>query len=81
MDEVILLRFDCIGLQVFKVALQLYRTRFCKLKLTGPQLLAFLRLMRHDDWTSPKAGMRAFPPHIEGSTRRMKVRRVNTIGD
>jgi hypothetical protein len=72
MDEVILLRFDCIGLQVFKAAPQRYRSRFCKRKFTGPQLLAFLRLMRHDHWASRKAGMRAFPPHIERSTRRRR---------
>jgi hypothetical protein len=74
MEEVILLRFDCIGLQVSTGALSATEAGFCKRKFTGPPLLAFLRRMRHDDWTSRKAGMRAFPQHIERSTGRMKIR-------
>ena len=58
MAEVGLLPFARIALQVSKVVLPCYRSRFSKHQFTQPQLLAILCLMRYEDWTFREAEVR-----------------------
>jgi hypothetical protein len=58
MAEVGLLPFARIALQVAKVVLPRYRSRFSKHQFTQPQLLAILCLMRYEDWTFREAEVR-----------------------
>jgi hypothetical protein len=56
--EVGLLAFARTALEVGRAVLPPYRTRFSKHQFTQPQLLAFLCLMRHEDWTFREAEVR-----------------------
>jgi hypothetical protein len=58
MAEVGLLPFARIALQVSRVVLPRYRSRFSKHQFTQPQLLAILCLMRYEDWTFREAEVR-----------------------
>ena len=58
MAEVGLLPFARIALQVCRVVLPRYRSRFSKHQFTQPQLLAILCLMRYEDWTFREAEVR-----------------------
>jgi hypothetical protein len=50
MAEVGLLSFARLALQVARVVLPRYRSRFSKRQFTQPQLPAILCLMRYEDW-------------------------------
>src|SRR5207245_895327 len=58
MAEVGLLPFARIALQVSRVVLPRYRSRFSKHQFTQPQLLAILCRMRYEDWTFREAEVR-----------------------
>ena len=58
MAEVGLLPFARTALEVCRVVLPPYRTRFSKHQFTQPQLLAILCLMRYEDWTFREAEVR-----------------------
>jgi len=60
------LRSARITLQVSRAVLPRYRSRFCKRRYAQPQLLAFLCLMRHEDWTFREAERHAFPHRTYG---------------
>jgi hypothetical protein len=58
MAEIGLLPFARIALQVAKVVLPRYRSRFSKHQFNQPQLLAVLCRMRYEDWTFGEAEVR-----------------------
>ena len=58
MDELGLLPFARIALQVSWAALPRFRSRFSKHQFIQPQLLAILCLMRYEDWTFREAEVR-----------------------
>jgi hypothetical protein len=51
MAESGLVRFARLALGASQAVLPAQRTKFSKRQFTQPQLLAVLRLMRHEDWT------------------------------
>ena len=57
-EEVGLVRFASVALEVAEAVLPDYRTKFSKRVFTQPQLLAILCLMRYEDWTLRKAEVR-----------------------
>ncbi len=65
-EEVGLVRFARIALEIAEAALPDYRSKSSKhTSFTQPQLLAVLCLMRYEDWTLPKVEVRLPEQHRE----------------
>ena len=62
MAEVGLVRFATVALRVGQMVLPSYRSKFSKHRLTQPQLLAVLCLMRFEDWTFRETEVRLAEP-------------------
>jgi len=63
-EEVGLVRFARIALEIAEAALPDYRSKSSKhTSFTQPQLLAVPCLMRYEDWTLPKAQVRLAEQH------------------
>jgi hypothetical protein len=57
-EEIGLVRFARVALEVAETVLPDYRSKFSKRTFTQPQLLVILCLMRYEDWTLRKAEVR-----------------------
>ena len=62
MAEVDLVKSATVALRVGQAVLPAYRSKFSTRRLTQPQLLAMLCLMRDEDWTFREAEVRLAEP-------------------